>query len=107
MLSKRGKYCIDKLNDVIIRWSLTYIRRKEQCDRRNVNMATDVNIPKIHEIFSYNIVPRGKLYGSAKNFKLRVHVKYLQEYYTVTDLTSSTTVTKLKEKLEAITGIPT
>eukprot|EP00795_Rhopilema_esculentum_P010821 gene10821-19633_t len=70
-------------------------------------MATNVNIPKIHEIFSYNIVPRGRLYGSAKNFKLRVHVKNLHEYYTVSDLTSSTTVTKLKEKLEAITGIPT
>ena len=55
---------------------------------------------------SYKIAPRTGLYGSAKCFRVRIHIKCTNEFFTIDGLNGSTTVRELKDKIEDLAGIP-
>ncbi len=57
-------------------------------------------------IMSHETKTRKSSHESAKVFKVKIHVKCTNEVVTINDVMDSMKVEKLKDKIEAKTGIP-
>ena len=55
---------------------------------------------------SYNIASKTGQNVSTKNFKVKIHIKCVDEVVVIDDLSESTQVWELKHKIESVAGIP-